>query len=789
MLKFRLTPLAAAALVVYAVPTFAQEASETPATNERAVALPSVKVQDSAETTYKPEKASSPKFTQPLVDTPQTITVIKKEIIADQGSLSLADALRNTPGITFQAGENGNSTSGDAIFMRGFDAQGSIFIDNVRDLGPASRDVFNIEQIEIAKGPSGADNGRGSASGYVNLASKLPFASNAYSGSVAYGTEDRSRATADLNQLVGEKTAIRLNLVGQDGGVAGRDKVERELWGIAPSIAFGLGTDTRTYIFTQHMRQNNLPDGGVSAIGISGYRNLILEGRDANGNPTNSTGTPVDARPVDTKNFYGLDTDFEDIKSNMFTVKIEHDLAPGTTVRNLSRYGKVSQEREMTAPLQAPVVASPNTAGPNAVVQDPATWTQGRSRQGISRENEVLTNQSSFVTTVKTGVIQHDISTGFEFIYESQYTPTLTAASGQVAANLYNPDSSQPGTAITPNGAYTDGNTTTGALYLFDTLKFGEQWQLNGGLRWERFETETNSVSLSTATAQPTLPVGTLVPGHGRLADNLLSYKTGLVFKPLPSGSVYISTANNKRPPATDGFVLNTTSATNINNPGLKPQTSKNLEVGTKWEFFGGKLLTTAALFQSENKNDVARNEADQTVTQYGKREVEGVELSAIGQITPNWQLSFGYTYQDAKVKEGAWQFNADGTPVIGPDGNPMSTQTGAAINFSPKQNATLWTTYKLPIPLTVGGGLRYVDTQTRTVNNNLANVTTGIVKVDDYVVFDAMAKYDITPNYGLQLNVYNIADEDYVASVNNSGQRYFPGTPRSYLLTLNLSF
>lgn len=786
-MRFRLKPVAAAVIALYTLPGAAQDAA--PAA-EAATQLPAVKVQDEAIQEYKADRVSSPKFTQPLVNTPQTISVVKKEVMAEQGALSLSDALRNTPGITFQAGENGNSTSGDAIFLRGFDTQGSIFLDNIRDLGPAVRDLFNVEQVEIVKGPAGADNGRGAASGYINLVSKTPFADDLMSGSVSYGTADRRRITGDINQKIGERSAVRLNVIGQDGGVAGRDGIERQQWGIAPSVAFGLGTDTRITLFSQHIQQNNTPDGGVSAIGISGYRNLILEGRDANGNPTNSTGMPVDASPVDSSNFYGLNDDFEDIRANLFTARIEHDLRPGLTVRNTSRYGESDQNRVLTAPLQAPVVSDdPDGTGPMQPVvrPDPNTWTQGLSRQGISRDNQILTNQTNLTAAFKTGAIEHALSGGVEFIYESQFTPTLAVTGpAQAPANLYSPNPANPGATLARNGAFSGGDTTTAALYVFDTLKLNEQWQLNGGLRFEQYKTVTDSASLSTAAANPTLPVGTLIPLHVEDSENLLSYKLGALYKPRPEGSIYVAYANSLRPPSADNFTLTAaTTATgtpnaNINSPELDPQEATNLELGTKWDLLGGKLAVTAAVFKSENKNDLVRM-ADDSIIQYGKREVEGLELGLVGQLATGWQASVGYTYQDTKVSEGA--IATDGT----------STQTGAAINFSPKNSATLWTTYDLPLPLprplTIGGGARYVDSQARTVNNNLAGVTAGIVQVDSYVVFDAMAAYELTSNLGMQLNVYNIADEDYVASVNNSGQRYFPDIPRSVLLTLNAKF
>lgn len=799
--SFRRTPLAAALISTFSIPMAVygqQDIAPAAPTAETAPAakLPEVKVVEErdAQSSYKPEQVASPKFMQPLVNTPQTVTVIRKEVIADQGALSLTDALRNTPGITFQAGENGNTASGDTIFMRGFDAQGSIFLDNIRDLTPAVRDVFNLEQVEIFKGPAGADNGRGNASGYINLVSKTPQAEDSRSMSVGYGTEDRRRIAGDFNERIGDSVGLRLNLVAQDGGVAGRPQIDREMWGVAPSLTIGLGSPTRFSLFSQHIRQDNTPDGGVSAIGVSGYRNPILEG----GNSTNDV---VDADKVDTKNYYGLKSDFEDIRANMFTARVEHDFKPDVTIRNTSRYSKTDQKRVLTAPLQAPTVSDPNPVAGQAPVlrDDPATWTVNRSRQASYRENELLTNQTNLqFRAIRTGPVTHDLSTGFEFIHESQFTPTLAVVAGQTQApaNLYNPNPNDAGVALARNGVYADGSTNTGALYVFDTIKLGEAWQFTAGGRWERYETETDSTTLSTATTFPNLPVGTLIPAHIEDADNLFSWKTGVLFKPLPNGSVYLAYANSLRPPGGDNFTLQTattgaagTPNTNINAAGLDPQKAKNLEIGTKWDFLGGRLAATAALFSSENKNDLAR-QADDSVVQYGKRTAEGIELGLVGQVTSAWQVSFGYTYQDTEVKDGARFVQADGSV--------LSPQDGTAINFSPKNFVNLWTTYKLPIPLTVGGGIRYVDSQARTTalrtataggNGTITPANSGILQVEDYTVIDLMAMYDITPKYSVQFNAYNVADEDYVASVNNSGQRYFPDIPASYMLSLNVKF
>ena len=164
-------------------------AAKAQTATEEVKTLPKVSVAaPEPEETVKVDRVSSPKFTQDLLDTPQTIAVVSQEVLKQQGATTLSQALRNTPGVTFLLGENGNTATGDSIFMRGFDTQGSIFVDGIRDLGTVSRDTFNTEQVEIAKGPAGPDYGRSAASGYVNLASKVPTADSFASGSASYGT-------------------------------------------------------------------------------------------------------------------------------------------------------------------------------------------------------------------------------------------------------------------------------------------------------------------------------------------------------------------------------------------------------------------------------------------------------------------------------------------------------------------------------------------------------------------------------------------------------------------------
>src|SRR5690606_15160056 len=162
--------------------------------------LNTVKIRANAiEPAYRAERVSSPKFTQPLRDTPQTIQVITNQVFTQQGATTLTEALRNSAGVgTFYAGENGNTTTGDAIYMRGFDTSNSLFVDGVRDVGSISRDLFNIEQVEVEKGPAGTDNGRSAPTGAINLASKQAFLADATSGTLTTGIDNQNRVTTDI---------------------------------------------------------------------------------------------------------------------------------------------------------------------------------------------------------------------------------------------------------------------------------------------------------------------------------------------------------------------------------------------------------------------------------------------------------------------------------------------------------------------------------------------------------------------------------------------------------------
>ncbi|WP_034296562.1 catecholate siderophore receptor Fiu [Herbaspirillum sp. RV1423] len=710
--------------------------------------LPSVEVTATQDNGYKAERASSAKYSQPLVDTPQTISVIKKEVLADQHAITLTDAVRNTPGVgTFYLGENGTTNTGDAIYMRGFDASSSIYVDNVRDLGSISRDMFNIEQVEILKGPAGTDNGRGSPTGSINLVTKQPELVNSFNSSVSYGSWSQKRATADWNKVIDDEKgmAFRLNLMKQDSGVPGRHEVNNERTGIAPSFVFGLNTPTRIYLDYLHVEQDNTPDGGVPTVGLPDYR------------------TPDATRPfirnagrVSSSNFYGLSSDYDKVKSDMFTVRVDHDFSPNVKLQNTTRYARTTQDYLLTGFMgSAANLLTPNPA-------NPATWTIARSNPTRkNQENEILTNQTNITTELETGALKHTLVGGVEVTQEKQHALSFTRVGNLPAANLYNPnpnDAIPAGYSLNATG-YNDGKTDTASAYLFDTVKFNEKWSLNGGARVDHYRTTYFANAAGAITNLST-------------SGNLFNWKLAGIYKPTDYSSVYALYATSQQPPGGANFALSA-AANSASNANYAPQKTKTAEVGTKWDLLNKKLALTAAVYRTEVENEVELDATSGLYFQTGKKRVQGLELGATGEITSNWSVSAGYSLMNTSVQSGA-----------------VVTQAGEnSLSYTPRQAFTSWTTYKLPHGFTIGGGGRYVGKLYRGTDGPAASPTPTPQYVESYWVWDAMASYVVSKNLTLQLNMYNLFDKDYVAAINKSGYRYNPGLARSAVLTANIKF
>jgi catecholate siderophore receptor len=571
----------------------------------------------------------SPRYTEPLRDIPQTIIVIPSTVIEQQGATTLTDVLRNVPGLTITAGEGG-APAGDNLTLRGNSARNDIFVDGVRDLNPQTRDPFNIEQVEVTKGPTSAVSGRGSAGGTVNLTSKTPSLRRAVGGSFAFGNADTWRGTADVNTSLnrlglGDRGAFRLNLMGHNAGVAGRDVVQNDRWGIAPSLAFGLGTPTRLTLSYYKLRQDNISDYGIPWVpatnnALQEYRNMPA--------------------PVPRETFYGFrDRDREVLDQDAGTVRIEHFFSDSTQLRSQFRYGLAGRNSIATPPRFA--------SNDSTVIN--------REMRSWVAEDRIFDNQTDLTARVETGPIRHSLVGGVGVTNERNWRVNRTAPASTTTLFNPNPDDIYPG-VITTSLFEGDITGNTQSVWLFDTAEFGQHWEATGGVRWERFDVH------GTNTA----------PAPVRQLANMPSLRAGLIYKPVQNGSIYASYGTSMSP-SLEGLSYGTA------NTSIPPEKTYTAEAGVKWEVANNRLLLTGALFRvaKDNARTPGLSPVDPPQVLAGRQVSRGVELSASGAVTNSLRVLGSYTFIDARISES---------------NNPA--EVGMFFQNTPKNAASAWITY-----------------------------------------------------------------------------------------------
>lgn len=440
---------------------------------------------------------------------------------------------------------------------------------------------------------------------------------------------------------------------------------------------------------------------------------------------------------------------------------------------NIARWGQTEQDYLLTAFMGTGTAA--NTGNIKWTDKsDLSTYTLARSLPTYKDQtNKIVTDQVNLRADFATGGIAHYLTTGLEFAREEQAAHGLATITGTgwPAANLYDPDWNVDGLTWGRNGTGSVGKTTTYSAYLFDTLKFGESFLLTAGLRADHYKTEYDSRVVCGGRGAPTCgskPAGSIVTGFdGDHSDTLLNWKIGAVYKADDAVSLYANWAVSQQPPGGSNFALSD-SVSSLDNPNMDPQKARTIEVGTKWAFLDDALAFNLALFKTEVTNEITGN-ANDGYFQNGRKSVQGAELSVVGNITDNWLISAGYTHQQTRVDEGS-AVTADGSNNL---------------NYTPEDAFTSWTSYRFPFGLTIGGGVRYSGEMHRGTDGAVG--TPKFAK--SYTVYDAVVSYDINKHVSLRLNGYNLFDKKYVASINKSGYRYTPGTPRTFLLSADFRF
>ncbi|MGL6071227.1 TonB-dependent receptor, partial [Craterilacuibacter sp.] len=567
---------------------------------------------------------------QQLRDIPQSVTVINQQLIADQGADSLKDALKNVSGLTFAAGEGGRT--GDQVVMRGFVTTTDMFVDGARDIGQYTRDLFNTEKVEVLKGPSSMLFGRGSTGGVINLASKQPYAGNKQEAELTLGTDNKRRATVDVNYAETDNIALRLNVMAEKKN-NGRTANDDERYGFAPSIAIGLDGPTSLTLSYMHLTEHNNTDFGVP------FDPNTLE--------------PLDV-PYD--RYYGLKgLDYEDTKTDLATAVLEHRITDKSKVKSQLRYARYERD---AAPIAARLVGV--SAG--KPVTDATVMARSlKQRNGV---DETWSNQTDFTTDIELGGMRHQLLAGLELTRERSYTDRHDNLTG----------TSQPSTSVgapnpsdTPNlrwvkTSHRDFVADGAALYGQDFITLSPTWKALLGARFDHLSGDYRSSYDASRT------------------DNVWSWRSGLIWQPDAAQSYYASYGTSFNPSG-EAYALDKATEK------VGPEKNRNMELGAKLDLLDGDVQLRGALFRIEKTNE--RNTdplIPDVVTLSGKRHTDGVEVEVAGRLTERWEVFAGTTYLDATIDKAGTESGTEGKR---PRNTPnLSANIWTSYRFTPEVTA-----------------------------------------------------------------------------------------------------
>ncbi len=687
-------------------------------------AVEEIVVQDQRRAPYAIEKSSVGKFTESLMDTPQSITSLTKELLEDRGAMSLNDALRNVPGITLGAGEF--TWQGNNPTIRGFNSRNDMFLDGMRDYGSYYRDPFYMETVEVLQGPSSMVFGRGSTGGVINQSSKQPEADAFRSLHLNMGSADTFRATADVNQPIaalGERGGLRLNLVQQSNGVVDRDVTGSEHWGVAPSLALDLGDATMLSLSYLKMQGDSIPDYGVPWL----------------------LNAPA---PVARDTFYGFDTDYVDTETDIANLRLQHTFSKDMNLTVMLRKADYERQSRITEAL---IPAGVTAATPLANININRNVFSGQSSESM------LQGQANLVAEFATGFVSHALVTGVEWAEESS-TPVMRLAVGVPTAPLLNPPPMQFSVIRFQVRANANTDSDSLAAFALDTLKFGEQWQVALGARWDHFFTnyvaDRYDANGATAGTEQVLR-----------KDIEASYRAALIYKPVENQTWYLGWGTSFNPSAEGlSFIANARNF-GISNAFLEPEKNRSIEFGSKWTLFDQRLQLDAALFEIIKSNarvpDPGRPGFNALA---GEQTVNGFSLNVVGSLPSGLSVSGGYAFLDSEESATA--------PTLDNLGRPL-------LNVA-RHNFSMWLNYAVRPALQLGVGTRYVG-------ERLARNVSPVLAAPGYWAFDAMGKYTVNEHVTLKFNLTNLGDEYFYDQLHPF--HVVPGPGFAGVFALNLDY
>ena len=662
---------------------------------------------------YKADRVASPKFTEPLANTPRTVTVLTKEILEDKNATTLKEVGRSTAGVTLGTGEGGNAF-GDRFFIRGFDARNDVFIDGVRDPGVSIRENFFTEQVEILKGPASSFAGRGTTGGAINIVTKQATDRNFYNAESTLGTDATRRITIDANQVITPTLSMRVDGMFQNADVAGRDYVFDDRWGGLVAAKWTPSDNVKITANYIHTDLDALPDFGVP------YNKPALA-------PWTDTG-------VSRNTFYGfVNRDFQKTKQDIATINGEFQINDNVTVSNKLREGRSVLNYVGTLPEQ-----NGNPPPPQGFVN-----LNPQSRYQVT---DVTADQTDATIKFDTGPIRNTAVIGSEISRErvsiDSYTGLASKAIGSGAFTgsgaLLNVSVFNPPNLLPFNGTpRLTGNPTvvpvdTKSLYLIETANYRDFLILNGGIRYDDYDVSATKAGKTVA-----------------LSSGLVNYNAGIVVKPLPFASVYAAYATSANPVGAEIDGTSTTygglNPTATVNQIFGPQRNKAYEVGTKWELFDRHLLATAALFRTETENARETVPAGRpgagTIVAGASSYVQGIDLEVAGKITDRWSVFGGLVLMESAVTKSV-----------------VPTNVGDKLANIAHQSFTTLTKYQLTDNLEIGGQAIYAS---KIYGGTLLAANQGTV-LPEHWRFDAFVEYKIDKNWSTKVAVNNIFNKTY---------------------------
>jgi len=611
MHRFKRRSLAAIILALFPAVALAQAQSEQ--------VLPEVTVRGDAERADGPvdgyRATRSGTFTKtdtPLKDVPASITVVPAQLMKDSAMQSMGDVFRYVPGTLMHQGE-GNR---DQIILRGTSTTADFYVDGVRDDAQVFRDLYNLERVEVLKGPGGMAFGRGGAGGVVNRVTKKPTFSPIGEASVTIGSWNQFRGTADLGRKVNDAAAWRLNVMAEDAD-SFRDGVDLKRWAVNPTVLFSLGARTSVMVGYEHLTDDRTADRGFPSF----------SGQPFNADPGQFFGNAGQSRA-------------KSYVDSAYAI-LDHDFGSGWQLKNTFRATNYNKYYQNVYPGGAV-----NTAGSLTL-----------SAYNNSNDRTNVFNQTDLTKKFVAGGLEHLLLVGVEVGTQDSANLRNTGFFG-AATGITVPASNPFATATSfrPNG--TDANNKVKAdivaAYVQDQLAFSKEWKAIVGLRFDHFKVGVDDRR-------------TLVPQDDESrTDNDFSPRAGLIWQPAVAQTYYVSYSYAFLPSAEQlGLTANTAS--------LDPETAKNYEVGARWDL--AKALTlSAALFRTDRNNVRVADPANPGLfVKTGQLRSEGFEIGLQGDVTRNWQVYGGFSNLDARV---AKPFNSGTTATVAtiiPAGNKLA--------------------------------------------------------------------------------------------------------------------